>query len=79
MASTTVPLGLALQAVIRQHMDAVVYAVEEDAALLEGSGMDRNQLQNVLNVAEESHSLAVVVNFIRYQMGRQGTGPDLVL
>jgi hypothetical protein len=38
--------------------------------------MQKNQLQNVLNVAQESHSLAVVANFIRYQIGRAGVGPD---
>jgi hypothetical protein len=43
--------------------------------LLDGSGMDKNQIRNVLNVAEESHSLAVVTNFIRYQLGRSQTGP----
>lgn len=35
--------------------------------------MDKNQIRNVLNVAEESRSLAVVTNFIRYQLGRSQT------
>jgi len=56
-------------------MDDVVRAANADAALLEGSGMEKNQIRNVLNVAEESHSLAVVANFIRYQLGRSQTGP----
>jgi len=56
-------------------MDAIVYTAEKDAALLEGSGMEKSQIRNALNVAEESRSLAVVANFIRYQLGRTQTGP----
>lgn len=75
MTSATVPLELIVQATMQQHMDAVVRAAEKDAALLEGSGMEKNQIRNILNVAEESRSLAVVANFIRYQLGRSQTGP----
>jgi len=75
MSATTIVHELALQASIRRQMDAIVRAANADAALLEGAGLEKNQIRNVLNVAEESHSLAVVTNFIRYQMGRSGTGP----
>lgn len=75
MSATTIVHELALQASIRRQMDAIVQAANADAALLEGSGMDKNQIRNVLNVAEESHCLAVVTNFIRYQLGRSQTGP----
>ena len=75
MSATTIVHELALQASMRQQMDAIVRAANADAALLEGAGLEKNQIRNVLNVAEESHSLAVVTNFIRYQMGRSGTGP----
>jgi hypothetical protein len=75
MNETGVHVELALQAALRRGMDAVVRAANTDAALLENSGMDKNQIRNVLNVAEESRSLAVVTNFIRYQMGRSQTGP----
>ena len=68
-------LELALQTAMQRCMDDIVRAANADAALLEGSGMDKNQIRNVLNVAEESHSLAVVANFIRYQLGRRQTGP----
>ena len=37
--------------------------------------MEKSQLQNVLNVAEECRSVAVVANFIRYQIGRARIGP----
>ncbi len=66
---------LALHAGIKRQMDAIVRAANADAALLEGAGLEKNQIRNVLNVAEESHSLAVVANFIRYQLGRSQTGP----
>lgn len=74
MGSTDVHLSLALRSAIRRHMAPIVRAANHDAALLEGSRMEKSQLQNVLNVAEESHSLEVVANFIRYQMGRARIG-----
>jgi hypothetical protein len=73
MNRPTVNLDLALQAAVQQHMDPLVRRANTDAALLQGSGMDKNQIRNVLNVAEESRSLAVVTNFIRYQLGRRQT------
>lgn len=75
MTQSTVNLDLALQAAMQRLMDPIVRQANADAALLEGSGMDKNQIRNVLNVAEESRSLAVVTNFIRYQLGRSQTGP----
>jgi hypothetical protein len=68
-------LELALQEALRHQLDPLVHQAEQDAALLEGSGMEKNQIRNVLNVADESRSLAVVANFIRYQLGRSQTGP----
>jgi hypothetical protein len=75
MNQSTTQLELALQTAMQRCMDDVVQAANADAALLDGSGMDKNQILNVLNVAEESQSLAVVTNFIRYQLGRSQTGP----
>ena len=75
MNQSTVNLDLALQAAMQRCMDPIVREANADAALLEGSRMDKNQIRNVLNVAEESRSLAVVSNFIRYQLGRSNTGP----
>lgn len=65
---------LALQEAVRRQMDAIVRAASAAAILLEGSGMEKNQIRNVLNVAEETRSPAVVTNFIRYQIGRSRTG-----
>ncbi len=75
MNRPTVNLDLALQAAVQQHMDPLVRRANADAALLQGANMDKSQIRNVLNVAEESRSLAVVTNFIRYQLGRSQTGP----
>jgi len=73
MNQSTIQWELALQTTLRRCMDAVVRASNADAALLEKAKMDKNQIRNVLNVAEESHSVAVVANFIRYQLGRSQT------
>lgn len=74
MSSSNIQSELALHAAIRRHITPIVQAANRDAALLEGSRMEKSQLQNVLNVAEESRNLAVVANFIRYQIGRARIG-----
>jgi hypothetical protein len=75
MDQSTTHLELALQAAVRRCMDDVVRQANADAMLLKGARMEKNQIRNVLNVADESRSLAVVTNFIRYQLGRSQTGP----
>ena len=70
---------LALHAAIRKQMDAIVVAATEAVQLLKstsshGNVLEKNQIRNVLNVAEESQSVQVVTNFILYQIGRSGTG-----
>jgi len=74
MDQSTTHLDLALQAAVRRCMDDVVRQANADAMLLDGAKMEKNQIRNVLNVADESHSLAVVAAFIRYQLGRSNTG-----
>jgi hypothetical protein len=77
MPETSISQALALQEALKAEMDDVVRAATQAAVLLEPPGnMQKSQLQNVLNVAEESESVAVVINFIRYQMGRGDTGKD---
>lgn len=76
MAEKDLRQELALQAALQRHVDAIVRAATETVTLLQGSGMQNNQLRNVINVAEESESVAVVTNFVRYQIGRSGTGRD---
>ena len=79
MDQSTTHLELALQAAVRRCIDDVVRQANADALLLTGASgnekLEKNQIRNLLNVADESHSLAVVTNFIRYQIGRSGTGP----
>lgn len=65
---------LALRKGVQSQMDSIVHAATRAALLLQGSRMEKNQIRNVLNVAEESGSVAVVTNFIRYQIGRSRTG-----
>ena len=67
---------LALQKAVRRQMDTVVRAANAAAGRLEGSNMEKNQIRNVLNVAEERSGTAVVTNFIRYQIGRSRTGQE---
>jgi hypothetical protein len=67
---------LALQEAVRRQMDTIVRAANAAAYLLEGSNMEKNQIRNVLNVAEERAGVAVVTNFIRYQIGRSRTGQE---
>ena len=67
---------LALQQGLKRHMDGIVKAATEAALLLQDGNLQKNQIRNVLNVAEESSNVAVVTNFIRYQIGRSGTGKE---
>ncbi len=62
---------------VEAQLGATVHAAERTVTLLGGleeSGMEENQLRNVLDVAQDSQSVPVVVNFIRYQIGRARTG-----
>jgi hypothetical protein len=76
MPETSISQALALQEALKVEMDELVRAATQAAVLLESGKIQKSQLQNVLNVAEESESVAVVTNFIRYQMGRGDTGKD---
>ncbi len=67
--------ALVLEDAVRRQMDTIVRRAAEAVQLLEPkgqgpSGMKENQIRNALNVAEESQSVEVMTNFIRYQIGR---------
>jgi len=69
--------SLALTRGIEAQLGTIVHAAERTVILLGGletSGMEESQLRNVLNVAQDSQSVPVVVNFIRYQIGRTRVG-----
>jgi hypothetical protein len=69
--------ALAIEDAIRHQMDNIVRQAGETIRLLKPNGgrseMKENQIRNVLNVAEESKSVEVVTNFIRYQIGRSSS------
>ena len=69
---------LALEEAIRHQMDDIVRQAAEAVKLLKPSGekqsLQESQIRNVINVAGESESIAVVTNFIRYQIGRSNRG-----
>lgn len=72
-------MNLALARGMEAQLGAIVHAAEQTVILLgslQTSGMEENQLRNVLDVAQDkdSRSVSVVVNFIRYQIGRARTG-----
>lgn len=74
MSNSELLTDLALRKGIQSQFDGIVHAATQAATLLQGSDMEKNQIRNVLNVADESNSVAVVTNFIRYQIGRSRTG-----
>jgi hypothetical protein len=62
-----------LEAAVSRQLDPLVRQATAAALLLKGKErMEENQLRNLLNVAVESRSVEVVVNFIRYQIARNG-------
>jgi hypothetical protein len=63
---------LALQEAIKRQADEVVkLANEAIAGLPQGTKLEKNQFSNLLNVAQSSESVEVIVNYLRYQMGRE--------
>ena len=62
---------LLLEDALNRQLDALVRQANLTAALLKSNErMEKNQLRNLLNVAVESRSVEVVVNFVRYQIAR---------
>ncbi|WP_298820646.1 hypothetical protein [Chloroflexus sp.] len=64
---------LLLEAAIERRLDLLVKQASETATLLEGKAMEKNQLRNLQNVAMTSRSPEVIINFIRYQIAREGS------
>lgn len=63
-------VALRLQQAINQQLDELVRQATRTTLLLKGSDMEESQLRNLVNVAQESRSVEVVANFIRYQIAR---------
>jgi hypothetical protein len=70
-SQTDTRLTLALNRAIDRRLDELVRDAGAVAHLLADDKLMRtSQLRNVLTVADDTQSVAVVTNFIRYQMGR---------
>jgi hypothetical protein len=72
---------LLLDQAMNNRLDALVCQANLTAAKLQHHArMEKNQLRNLLNVAVQSRSVEVVINFIRYQIARNesawGKGPE---
>lgn len=72
--------SLLFEQAITAQLDSIVKLANATAAKLAGNPkMEESQLRNLLNVAMESRSIEVVINFIRYQIARNdsawGTRP----
>lgn len=63
---------LLLQQAIERRLDELVRLANQTATMLKDSGMETSQLRNLLNVATTTASPEVVINFIRYQIAREG-------
>lgn len=64
---------LAMRKALDKELDSLVEATRlAILRLRDDRAMRENQIRNVLDVATSTGSLAVVTNFIRYQMGRSG-------
>ncbi len=59
---------------IERQLDAMVQRANATTALLEhNQRMEESQLRNLLSAAAESRSPEVVISYIRYQIGRNGS------
>lgn len=78
---TALRRDLLIEQGIERLLDKLVRQANTTAAILENHPrMEESQLRNLLNAAIESRSTEVVINFIRYQIARNGsawgTAPD---
>jgi len=72
---------LLMQQAIGAQLDELVRRANQTASELRSdTRLEESQLRNLVNVAISSRSVEVVINFIRYQIGRSGsvwgTGPN---
>lgn len=71
---TTLRRELLIKQGIERQLDALVKQANKTAAILESHPrMEESQLRNLLNAAIEARSTEVVINFIRYQIARNGS------
>lgn len=72
--SSTMQRELRINQAIDAHLNAMLQQMQEmlDASRIWESNMEVSQIQNLLAVAQETDSVEVVKNYIRYQIGRDG-------
>lgn len=71
---TTLRRDLLIEQGIERQLDTLVQRANQTAAILASHPrMEESQLRNLLNAAIESRSTEVVINFIRYQIARNGS------
>lgn len=70
-ASMNIATTLRLHKAIQRQIDGLIRAAAKNVALLKNTGMEENQIRNVVNLAAETVSMEEVTNFIRYQIGRK--------
>src|SRR5262245_16306902 len=71
---TTLRRDLLIEQGIERQLDKLVQQANQTAAILVNyPRMEESQLRNLLNAAIESRSTEVVINFIRYQIARNGS------
>jgi hypothetical protein len=68
---TDTATALKLRKAIQRQIDVLIQAAAKNVSLLKGTGMEKNQIRNVVNLASETVSMEEVTNFIRYQIGRK--------
>ncbi|HNP69949.1 MAG TPA: hypothetical protein PKK15_02525 [Kouleothrix sp.] len=71
---TTLRRELLIEQGIESQLNALVKQANKTAAILENHPrMEESQLRNLLNAAIDARSTEVVINFIRYQIARNGS------
>jgi hypothetical protein len=66
----TIATTLAVRRAIQRQTDELIRAATRNVAYLRETGMEENQIRNVVNLAAATLSSEEVTNFIRYQIGR---------
>ncbi|MBK7916835.1 MAG: hypothetical protein IPJ94_11365 [Chloroflexi bacterium] len=74
--STTMQRELKINQAIDDQLNKILEDMQKllDASRIWESRMEVGQIQNLLTVAQETDSVEVVKNYIRYQIGRDTTG-----
>lgn len=69
---TALQKELKINQAVDDRMNEILRQMQEmlDASKVWEGGMEVSQMQNLLAVAQETNSVEIVINYIRYQIGR---------